>query len=81
MSVPDRYLDISQIDETAVFLGFKTITIPLHRILMELGRAEAELDAAGICMDCRDCYRHSVSDATTPGFFFDKCEKHRCPSK
>ena len=29
------------------------------------------------CKDCDDCARHAYSDATTPGFFYDKCEKHR----
>jgi hypothetical protein len=29
------------------------------------------------CADCDACARHAYSDATTPGFFFDKCEKHR----
>ncbi len=29
------------------------------------------------CQDCKDCARHAYSDGTTPGFFYDKCEKHR----
>lgn len=32
------------------------------------------------CKDCDDCARHAYSDATTPGFFYDKCERHRKPS-
>lgn len=33
------------------------------------------------CKDCDDCARHAYSDATTPGFFYDKCEKHRKPAE
>lgn len=29
------------------------------------------------CPECQECKRHAYSDATTPGFFYDKCEKHR----
>lgn len=29
------------------------------------------------CEDCKACARHAYSDATTPGFFYDKCERHR----
>lgn len=29
------------------------------------------------CRDCDDCYRHANSDATTPGFFYSKCVRHR----
>jgi len=29
------------------------------------------------CADCDAVAKHSYSDATTPGFFYDKCEKHR----
>ena len=36
------------------------------------------IDLAALdCEDCKECARHAYSDATTPGFFFDKCEKHR----
>ncbi|MGA3264161.1 MAG: hypothetical protein ABSC47_08975 [Terracidiphilus sp.] len=28
------------------------------------------------CADCRAAMKHSYSDATTPGFFYDRCEKH-----
>lgn len=31
------------------------------------------------CKDCDDCARRAHSDATTPGFFYDKCELHRKP--
>jgi hypothetical protein len=33
--------------------------------------------AAMNCPECARCATHSYSDATTPGFFFDKCERHR----
>ena len=36
---------------------------------LEIGR--------GRCLDCERAVRHSYSDATTPGFFHDKCAKHR----
>jgi hypothetical protein len=29
------------------------------------------------CEECDRAARHAYSDATTPGFFHDKCEKHR----
>lgn len=29
------------------------------------------------CPDCRDAKRHAYSDATTPGFFYMTCSKHR----
>ena len=29
------------------------------------------------CPDCREAMKHAYSDATTPGFFYDRCEKHR----
>lgn len=29
------------------------------------------------CPDCQRAARHAYSDATTPGFFYDKCERHR----
>lgn len=29
------------------------------------------------CKDCAEAARQSYSEATTPGFFFDKCAKHR----
>jgi phosphosulfolactate phosphohydrolase-like enzyme len=31
----------------------------------------------GACPACRAAARHAFSDATTPGFFYDKCERHR----
>ena len=36
-----------------------------------------ELDAAANCPDCREAKAHAYSDATTPGFFYTECEKHR----
>jgi len=29
------------------------------------------------CLDCEKAAKHSYSDETTAGFFYDKCEKHR----
>ena len=29
------------------------------------------------CPDCREAMKHAYSDKTTPGFFYDRCEKHR----
>ena len=29
------------------------------------------------CADCQAAMKHAYSDATTPGFFYDRCEKHR----
>lgn len=29
------------------------------------------------CPDCDEARRHAYSDATTPGFFYPRCEKHR----
>lgn len=29
------------------------------------------------CPDCAKARAHAYSDATTPGFFFTECEKHR----
>ena len=29
------------------------------------------------CADCDAAAKHAYSDATTPGFFSDKCSKHR----
>ena len=29
------------------------------------------------CKDCEEAAKHAASDATTPGFFHDKCAKHR----
>lgn len=31
------------------------------------------------CADCNDVARRSWSDATTPGFCYDKCDYHRKP--
>lgn len=41
---------------------------------------KAEMDKGmmmGDCTDCLDAARLAYSDATTPGFFHDRCEKHR----
>jgi hypothetical protein len=41
------------------------------------GAIEAILTLTRVCADCREAMRHAYSDATTPGFFFDRCDKHR----
>lgn len=41
------------------------------------GQRFGQRDVALRCKDCDDCYRHANSDATTPGFFYGKCERHR----
>jgi hypothetical protein len=37
----------------------------------------AKAEGVSRCADCDACARHAYSDATTPGFFYNKCEKHR----
>jgi hypothetical protein len=32
------------------------------------------------CPDCEDAAQHAYSDATTAGFFYSKCAKHRTES-
>jgi hypothetical protein len=32
------------------------------------------------CPDCREAAAHAYSDATTPGLFYPRCEKHRAVS-
>lgn len=34
------------------------------------------LVAVSLCPGCREAKRRAYSDATTPGFFHDKCSKH-----
>jgi hypothetical protein len=44
------------------------------------GAIEATLTLARVCAECRVAMRHGYSDATTPGFFNDRCEKHHKPA-
>ncbi len=49
-------------------------------------KALAQLDAGAPvaekdCPDCQAAKRHAYSDATTPGFFFTQCDKHRAAGK
>ena len=39
--------------------------------------AKAKLLVKGECPDCERAAKHANSDATTAGFFYDKCERHR----
>jgi hypothetical protein len=48
------------------------------RNALRLTRGPGEA-AAEPCADCDAAKRHAYSDATTPGFFFTECEKHRRP--
>lgn len=41
------------------------------------GQRFGQRDVQLRCKDCDDCKRHAYSDAITPGFFYDTCEKHR----
>lgn len=50
--------------------------------LCKIGKALAQLDAGKEvaekdCPDCQAAKRHAYSDATTPGFFFTQCDRHR----
>lgn len=40
-----------------------------------IGQLTAERNA--LCLDCMAVKRRAYSDASTPGFFFDTCAKHR----
>ncbi|HEX5426530.1 MAG TPA: hypothetical protein VFW94_23485 [Candidatus Acidoferrales bacterium] len=34
-------------------------------------------DEIANCPDCQAAKRHAYSDATTPGFFYTECDRHR----
>ena len=40
-------------------------------------KSEEVQQAPATCPDCDKAASHAYSDATTPGFFFNKCAKHR----
>lgn len=43
-----------------------------------LARAQQPLQVSEAdCLDCQAAKRHAYSDATTPGFFYAQCDKHR----
>jgi len=48
------------------------------RGFLEAVLATAPPEQAG-CPDCDEAAKHAYSDATTPGFFYSKCERHRDP--
>lgn len=55
---------------------------PIRNLVIAGALIAAEIDrltqpAAPTCEDCNRCARQAYSDATTPGFFHDKCERHR----
>ena len=39
--------------------------------------AAVQSNPDGPCEDCRAAARLAFSDATTPGFYFSKCERHQ----
>lgn len=43
----------------------------------QLWQAISRWKKRAACEDCAASARHAYSDATTPGFFHDKCQKHR----
>jgi hypothetical protein len=52
---------------------------PFHRhgMTKEQGWSHPDLAAAQSCPDCIEAKKHAYSDATTAGFFFTECPKHR----
>jgi hypothetical protein len=61
------------------FLSFKLFTSEEETKYRKHGAIEAILTLTRVCPDCREAMRHAYSDATSPGFFQDRCEKHRNP--
>lgn len=55
----------SLFNETVIMFDFETflLTISPERVTA--------------CPACEEAAKHAYSDATTPGFFYNKCEKHR----
>lgn len=50
----------------------------MHRFSWDNGQMAAHENAGqAACPDCEAAAKHANSDATTPGFFHDKCERHR----
>jgi hypothetical protein len=69
-------------DERLAFAHANEVVGKLEADLAQLQTAEATIrelaaEIRSLCPDCRACARHAHSDATTPGFFYDQCAKHR----
>jgi hypothetical protein len=62
------------------FLSFRLFTSEDETKYRKPGAIEAILTLTRVCADCREAMRHAYSGATTSGFFYDRCEKHRKPS-
>jgi hypothetical protein len=62
------------------FAQFKLFTSEEETKYRAPGAIEATLTLTRVCADCREAMRHAYSDATTPGFFYDRCERHRKPA-
>jgi hypothetical protein len=62
------------------FVQFKLFTSEDETKYRKPGVIEATLTLTRVCADCREAMRHAYSDATTPGFFYEHCEKHRNPA-
>ena len=66
--------------EDAEAARMKAVGSPEARMKAPLSpEQQRELEIAN-CPDCQECKRHAYSDATTPGFFYTECEKHRMRS-
>jgi hypothetical protein len=77
MSIPKA----SQIIEARDgFLQFKLFTTEEETKYRKPGAIEATLSLTRVCAECRAAMRHAYSDATTPGFFYGRCERHRKPA-
>ncbi|HTF63897.1 MAG TPA: hypothetical protein VK638_14505 [Edaphobacter sp.] len=59
------------------FLSFRLFTTEEETKYRKPGAIEATLTLTRVCAECREAMRHAYSDATTPGFFNDRCEKVR----
>ena len=56
----------------------KPVLEKIDAVLAKVRDGERQVEIAN-CSDCQACARHAYSDATTPGFFYTECEKHRQP--
>ncbi len=71
-SVPESG-DHQAVDVESIWMEFIHEGVPVQPV-------GATVDLPFNPYDCPDCcaeMRHAYSDATTPGFFYDRCEKHR----
>lgn len=56
---------------------FKEMAKTDPAVAATLERAGVKADDPANCPDCQEAKRHAYSDATTPGFFYTECERHR----